>query len=114
MAVGTMDMEIVMIRKMKVSQHPLTCYLDHELFLLEEEGVLDGAGQVAMGPLLDNHRCFQTEQALGVLGDGFRLRRQALSPMVSPLSLGLGVPAAGAAPHLNASFLEALKGDVRV
>ena len=97
-----------------MSQHPLTCYLDHELFLLDQEGVLDGAGHVAVGPLSDDHICFQTEHALGVLDDGFRLWRQALSLMVSPLSLGLGVPATGAAPQLNASLLEALKGDMRV
>lgn len=109
-----MDMEDVMIRKMKVSHHPLTCYLDHELFLLEQNRVLDGAGHVAVGPSLDDHRCLQTEQAAGVLGDGFELRRQALSPVASPLSLRLGVPASGAAPELNAFFLKALKGDVRV
>lgn len=107
-------MEDMVIRKMKVSQDPLTCYLDHELFLLEQNGVLDGAGHIVVGTLLDDHRCFQTEQVLGVLDDGFELHSQALSPMVSPLDLGFGVPATGAAPELNASFLEAHKGDVRV
>lgn len=67
-----------------------------------------------MGPTSDNHRCFQIEEAPGVLDDGFCLWRQALPPIVSPLSLGLGVPATGAAPQLNASLLEAFKGDVRV
>lgn len=109
-----MDREDVMIRKMKVSQQPLTCYLDHKLFLLEQNGVLDGAGHVAVGPFLDDHRCFQPEQALGILDDGFKLRRQTSSLMVSPLSLGLGVPATGDAPELNTPFLEAFKGDVRV
>lgn len=107
-------MEDVMIRKMKVSQDLLTCYLDHKLFLFEQNRVLDGAGYVAVGVPLDDHRCLQTEQATGVLSDGLELRRQALSPVASPLSLRLGVPATGAAPELNASFLEAIKGDVRV
>ena len=93
-----MDMENLKTRKMRVSWHPLTCYLDHELFLLAQEGVLDGAGHVAVGPPLDDHRGFQTEQALGILDDDFSLWRQASSLMVSPLRLWLGVPATGAAP----------------
>lgn len=109
-----MDMEDVMTRKMRVSRYPLTCYLDHKFFLLDEEGVLDGAGHIAVGTPLDDHRCFKTEQALGILDDGFEHRRQALPLMVSPLCMGFGVPAAGATPQLNASFLEALKRDVRV
>lgn len=76
--------------------------------------VLDGAGHVAVGPLLDDHRRFQTEQALDILSDVFSLRGQASSVMVSPLSLWLGVPTIGVAPKLNASLLEALNGDMRV
>lgn len=101
-------------RKMRVSQHLLTCYLDGELFLLEQEGVLDGARHIAVATPLDNHRCFQIEQAPGILDNGFHLWRQALSFMIFPLSLGFGVPATGAALQLNASLLESLKGDVRV
>lgn len=104
----------VRTRKTGVSWQPLTCYLDHELFLLVQEEILDGEGHIAEGSLSDNHRCFQTEQALGIPDDGFKLWRQALSLVVSPLSLRLGVPATGSQPQLNASFLEALKGEVRV
>jgi hypothetical protein len=67
-----------------------------------------------MGSLLDNHRCFKTEQALGILDDCFRFWRQALTLVVSTQDRRLGVPATRAASQLNASFLEALKGDVRV
>ena len=103
-----------MSKKMRVNWHQLTCYLDGELFLLYQERVLDGAGHITVGTPLNNHRCFQIEQALGILDYGFHLWRQALSFMIFPLSLGLGVPATGTALQLNASLLEALKGDVRV
>ena len=101
-------------RKIRVSQYPLTCYLDGELFLLDQEGVLDGARHIVVGIPLDNHGRFQIEQVLGILDNGFHLWRQALSFMIFPLCLGFWVPATGAAPQLNASLLEALKGDVRV
>lgn len=101
-------------KKMRVSQHLLTCYLDGELFLLEQERVLDGARHIAVGTSLDNHKCFQIKQAAGILDNGFHLWRQALSFMIFPLSLGFGVPTTGAAPQLNVSLLEALEGDVRV
>lgn len=62
-------------RKMRVSQHLLTCYLDGELFLLEQERVLDGARHIAMDISLDKHRYFQIEQALSILDNCFRLGR---------------------------------------
>jgi hypothetical protein len=104
----------VKTRIIMVNQSLLTCYLHHKLFLLDQQGVLDGTGHIAMGSLSDNHRCFKTEQALGILDDCFRFWRQALTLVVSPLDGRLGVPATRAASQLNASFLEALKGDVRV
>lgn len=64
-----------------------------------------------MSPSSDGHRCVKTEQALGILNDGFRLWRKAMPLVVSPLNLGLGVPATGTASQPNASFVEALKGD---
>lgn len=68
-------MEDMVDRKMRVSQHLLTCYLDGELFLLEQKRVLDGARHIVMGLSLDNHRCFQIEQALSILDNRFRLWR---------------------------------------
>lgn len=109
-----MHREDVMSKKIRVNWHQLTCYLDGELFLLYQERVLDRARHITVGTLSENHGCFQIEQALGILDYGFHLWRQALPFMIFPLSLGLGVPATGTALQLNASFLEALKGNVRV
>lgn len=103
-----------MVRKTNVSQYLLTCNLEHELFLLGQQGVLDYTRHVAMSPSSDNHRCLQTEQALGILGDVFRLWRKALTLVASPLDLGLGVPATGTALQLNAFSIEAFEGDVWV
>lgn len=103
-----------MIRKTSVSQCLLTCDLDHEFFLLGQQGVLDYTRHIAMGPSSDNHGCLQTEQALGILGDGFRLWRKALTLVASPLNLWLGVPATGTALQLNTFSTEALEGDVWV
>lgn len=91
-----------------------TCNLDHKLFLLVQEEVVNGAGHIVVAPLVDHHRSFQTEQALGIFDNGFSFRRQALSLMVPPVSLGLGIPTTGAALQLNASFFKALKRDMRI
>lgn len=61
MIFGIIDMEDLKTRKIRVSCHPPTCYLDRKLFLLAQKGVLDGASHIALGAPLDDHRCFQTE-----------------------------------------------------
>lgn len=67
-----------------------------------------------MGFALDNHRCFQIEQALDIFGNAFRLQWQALSLVISTLNFGLGVPAIGGASDLNTSFLKVFNGKMWV